>query len=315
MPNYTQNQILGHVSTRIVQLRNDAPHPARHSDFKKKFEAMIYNRDNLTPYIIDSVHLPDQLFEIIGRIPDPDLRRRYLVDAQIARERWRRGVMTPDPNQQYINLTSRVKSRVGSMRYIPGEVFRNKLHCAFVGTHEYAYRFAGVGAAVGALQNYGAHSVVTDGGEAPFRDREQEDGEAGPGLYFCKPIKVGQAWALAKPSPAAPLPTLATRLLERAFYSNNPVRVLRKRGTRRTDFAPVVGVRYDGLYRITSKVGLELDSAGNTTRIAVDTRTFRFRLQRLPVEQDNGVPFIAIRDRPANRTQIRSLDRPSYLWD
>ncbi|KAL8848967.1 MAG: hypothetical protein Q9221_006062 [Calogaya cf. arnoldii] len=108
----------------------------------------------------------------------------------------------------------------------------------------------------------GAYSIVVGG------DSGYDDSDEGDTLRYCGTSSPDQD------SNGNSIPTAhTTRLLESCDRIHNPIRVLRKAAAngKYTAYKPSCGLRYDGLYKITGKECLH-----------VDTSMYRFNLVRCP---------------------------------
>jgi len=91
----------------------------------------------------------------------------------------------------------------------------------------------------------GAFSVVISGASATYHDLDTDNGDT---VWY-------SADAPHTTDPSAPSPD--TKALQRSLLTRRPVRVLRSGGIRRhasSAWAPAVGIRYDGLYRVVDQV-------------------------------------------------------------
>lgn len=104
----------------------------------------------------------------------------------------------------------------------------------------------------------GAYSIVVSGG---YDDFDKDEGDR---LWYCGPGSNDNT------DPKLPAQSSGTRALYASLESGGDVRVLRS-SNGKSAWAPNVGIRYDGLYRVVK--------AGTTTN-NVGGRVERFRLQR-----------------------------------
>jgi hypothetical protein len=136
----------------------------------------------------------------------------------------------------------------------------------------------------------GAYSIVVSGRATPYQDLNEDRG--GTLLYSAdRPTAAGDNILH---------PSADTRALLRSEQTRLPVRVLRSAGPHNRAWAPSVGIRYDGLYRVAGAVEASNGAGG---------RVWKFRLERL---REQVSDLATIRDSVPSRRQVREERRMKF---
>lgn len=123
----------------------------------------------------------------------------------------------------------------------------------------------------------GTYSVIVSGKSATYGDLDNDEGNV---LYYSAdrshdnsdPMRVNVV-------------TASTQSLQKSIVTRRPVRVLRNAGPKK-DWAPVVGIRYDGLYRVVKHQNAKNKNGGLYDRF----KLVRLEGQRSLVEISRSVP-------------------------
>ena len=94
---------------------------------------------------------------------------------------------------------------------------------------------------------FGAYSVVVSGGK--YEDLDKDCGDI---IYYSGSSPIDDSKPVKKGSKPEINVTRATQVMQRSVRVGRPVRVLRQ-SSGRSKFAPTVGLRYDGLYKVTAE--------------------------------------------------------------
>ncbi|KAK4149946.1 PUA-like domain-containing protein [Chaetomidium leptoderma] len=145
---------------------------------------------------------------------------------------------------------------LGANNLTPGDWWPLQVVALYHGAHGSAIK----GISGSAVE--GAYSVVVSGKSAAYQALDRDQGEL---LWYSSDSPRNND--VAAPSPE-------TRALQRSVLTRRPVRVLRSAGLHNRVWAPEVGIRYDGLYRVEQQIQA---SHGNEGR-----PFWKFKLRRLP---------------------------------
>ncbi|RPA77516.1 hypothetical protein BJ508DRAFT_310102 [Ascobolus immersus RN42] len=251
------------------------------TEFRKRLEKLIYSFDvpTISLDLVKTLDIPGKLDEILNSFPahaDETLKAQCNLDARIAKARWKRGVISPSPDNQYLNLSSKRFStgRSGHIDFYPGQVFRGHDQMAFVGIHHMP------GKGIAANEEKGVMSIViSQGGARLYRDED-----LGTSLWYCGTRNKDSGEA-----------SNATQHMETAFTNGTAIRVIRGK-SQYNQYGPSHGYRYDGLYQIMQARTVDKER--------------RFRLFRLPDAENRDVPFAAIQSRPSAERTVAYLKCP-----
>ncbi|KAH8883788.1 hypothetical protein GQ53DRAFT_752627 [Thozetella sp. PMI_491] len=177
--------------------------------------------------------------------------------------------------------------KFGHNRIAVGQWFANQLVACWHGAHGAPV------AGISGSQDHGAYSIVISG----RYDANGLDSDQGDDIIYTSD------GALLDPDPVLGNPRSSkTKSLVRSITTRKPVRVLRSRakGTTVSQWAPRVGIRYDGLYRVTA-----VENTTNSQNRPID----RFTLTRLTSQVVNPLSLAQIQSRSPSRRQRNDYDR------
>ncbi|KAK0611253.1 PUA-like domain-containing protein [Immersiella caudata] len=146
---------------------------------------------------------------------------------------------------------------IGANGLQPGTWWPLQLCAVFHGAHGSA------GGGISGSEETGCFSIIVSGKSA-YHDMDKDDGET---LYYSADNSLDNV-----DRQRVLVTTNKTKSLQVSLRTGRPVRVLRSAGKNRA-FAPIVGIRYDGLYRVAAE-NMKTNSKGGKYR--------QFKLVRLP---------------------------------
>ncbi|RPA73935.1 hypothetical protein BJ508DRAFT_44235 [Ascobolus immersus RN42] len=205
---------------------------------------------HLTPQILDSSRLLSHFLPKLLSASDKLVPWDLKLDAKELLNKWKSGDLSGDPLRGVTEPSSGGRGRgfdsswpyarscnvPGHNGLVVGQWFPLQITCVRDGAH------GEMEAGIHGTKTHGALSVILSGG-ADNTGSEYEDDDLGSSIFYCG----------TKNSKNDGVATRATQYLLDAEKKKGVVRVLRsaKCGSR---YAPDVGIRYDGLYRVTGKI-------------------------------------------------------------
>jgi hypothetical protein len=180
----------------------------------------------------------------------------------------------------------------GHNNLTPGAWWPRQLAALYHGAHGSPYK------GIFGNPTEGAYSIVISGQNKTYHDLDKDEGDE---VVYSADMPTGGNGDNTLPAAQ----NADTRALRRSIATGRPVRVLRsapangKKDRNGREWAPAVGIRYDGLYRVVSEFQGSNGKGGTVVK---------FRLRRMGGQR----ALRTIRDSVPSREQIREEDRVKH---